>query len=192
MNPPIEQYVGELNYLNLINIKKMKILKTISILIAGSFLISCGGGSTTQSKEQAKVATEVESKEISALIEVEIEGNDMMQFNLDKIEVTEGQIVKLTLKHVGEMSAESMGHNWVLLMPGTNVTAFGSAAVSAKETEYIPVDMKDQVVAYTATIGGGEETSIEFAAPKAGYYDFICSFPGHYGVMRGSFVVMPR
>ncbi|MEM6771051.1 MAG: plastocyanin/azurin family copper-binding protein, partial [Bacteroidota bacterium] len=26
-------------------------------------------------------------------------------------------------------------------------------------------------------------------APAAGEYDFICTFPGHYGVMKGKFIV---
>jgi azurin len=174
---------------NSYNIKSMKQLtKTLSLIII--ITITACGGSTTQTKTETAPVTE--STEISAVAEIVIEGNDMMQFNLDKIEVTEGQIVKLTLKHVGQMPAESMGHNWVLLKPGTNKTTFGSASVSAKETEYIPESLKDQVIVYTKTIGGGEETTIEFAAPKVGYYDFICSFPGHYGVMQGSFVVLPR
>lgn len=162
--------------------------KIISILII-LLMTACGGTSTQTTTEKAPVT---ESTEVSAVAEVVIEGNDMMQFNLEKIEVTDGQIVKLTLKHTGQMPAESMGHNWVLLKSGTNKTTFGSAAVSAKETEYIPESLKDQVIVYTKTIGGGEETTIEFASPKVGYYDFICSFPGHYGVMQGSFVVLPR
>ena len=38
-------------------------------------------------------------------------------------------------------------------------------------------------------IGGGQTTSITFTAPAAGTYDFICSFPGHSGLMKGKFIV---
>ena len=38
-------------------------------------------------------------------------------------------------------------------------------------------------------LGGGEETTIEFEAPAKGEYTFICSFPGHYALMNGKFIV---
>jgi azurin len=38
-------------------------------------------------------------------------------------------------------------------------------------------------------LGGGETDVIEFQAPPAGEYEFLCSFPGHYAMMRGKFVV---
>lgn len=158
-------------------------------------LAACGGGSASESAEQStEDTTTIEEVEtvVEPVVEVVIEGNDLMQYNLNKIEVTEGQKVKLTLKHVGQMSAEAMGHNWVLLALGTSVSDFGMAAVSAKETGYIPDSMKDKVIAATKVIGGGEETTIEFDSPKPGFYDFICSFPGHYGLMKGTFTVLPK
>jgi azurin len=38
-------------------------------------------------------------------------------------------------------------------------------------------------------LGGGETTTIAFTAPAAGTYDYICSFPGHYGMMKGKLIV---
>jgi len=38
-------------------------------------------------------------------------------------------------------------------------------------------------------LGGGETTTIEFTAPGAGIYDYICSFPAHYGLMKGKLIV---
>ncbi len=66
------------------------------------------------------------------------------------------------------------------------------AAMSAKEQGYVPQDMKENVLAATKVIGGGESTTITFDAPAPGYYEFICSFPGHYGLMNGSFIVLPQ
>ena len=90
------------------------------------------------------------------------------------------------------MSAQVMGHNWVLLTTGVDKTAFGMAAVDARDTQYIPQNMLDNVIANTDVIGGGEETSVVFEAPKMGYYDYLCSFPGHWGVMQGTLTVNPR
>jgi len=165
-------------------------------LLAAGLLFACGGGSQkqgTETKEAPAAEAEASAAEVVAdSISLEIEGNDQMQYNTDELKVTEGQVVTLTLKHVGQMPKEAMGHNWVLLKQGTEIAAFGNAAVAARETNYIPQDMVDKVIANTIVVGGGEQASVTFEAPKAGYYKFICSFPGHYSVMQGTFVVQPR
>jgi len=159
-------------------------------------LTSCGGGNgETEVKEKKKVQLKKRSKEkskpadIPQVAEVVIEGNDQMKYNTKSIEVYEGQKVKLTLKHVGKMPLESMGHNWVLLAKGTDKNTFAEASIGAKETNYIAPEMLASVIASTKTIGGGEEVTIEFDAPEKGGYDFLCSFPGHYGMMSGKFIV---
>lgn len=168
-----------------------------SLILSIVFLFSSCGSSSNQKSETTedatqKVATDAAEESIPEAVNLTIEGNDLMQFNTDKLEATEGQTVTLTLKHTGQMSGDVMGHNWVLLATGTDVAAFGGAAVAAKDNGYIPADMAESVIANTETIGGGEVSTVTFTAPKAGYYTFICSFPGHYGVMQGTFVSSPR
>jgi len=121
-------------------------------------------------------------------VEIVIESNDQMKFNLSEITVKEGDTVVLTLKHVGKLPKAAMGHNWVLLAEGTEMAPFAQAAVQARDNDYIPADGEGTIV-YTELIGGGEETTIEFTAPAAGEYIFICSFPGHYALMNGKFIV---
>ena len=121
-------------------------------------------------------------------VEVVIESNDQMRFNLSEIKVEAGQTVVLTLKHVGKLPKAAMGHNWVLLQPGVEMGKFAQEAVKAKATDYVPEDSED-VIVHTKLIGGGEETTIEFEAPAKGEYTFICSFPGHYALMNGKFIV---
>ena len=60
-------------------------------------------------------------------------------------------------------------------------------AVKAKKSDYIPEG--NETIAYTKMIGGGENTTISFQAPKPGIYVYICSFPGHYNLMKGEFIV---
>lgn len=121
-------------------------------------------------------------------VEITVESNDQMQFNTNEIKVKAGQTVVLTLKHVGKLPKAAMGHNWVLLTQGTDINKFGAAASKFADNEYIPEDT-DEVIVHTKLIGGGQETIIEFTAPEAGTYDFICSFPGHYALMKGKFIV---
>ncbi|MFN4300198.1 MAG: plastocyanin/azurin family copper-binding protein [Thermaurantimonas sp.] len=149
---------------------------------------ACGGGAE---KEAANAQEEqAVQEEIPTMVEVVIEANDQMKYNLDRIDVKAGQKVKLTLKHVGQLPIESMGHNWVLLKQGTDVAEFATAAINHKDNGYIDPAKADQVIVKTDMIGGGQETTIEFDAPEKGIYDFICTFPGHYGMMKGKFVVM--
>lgn len=122
------------------------------------------------------------------VVMVNLTGNDQMQFNLKEIKVKAGETVKLTLKHIGQLPENAMGHNFVLLQQGTDVVDFATKAATASQNEYIP-EGSEQVIVSTDMIGGGEETSVEFTAPEAGTYDFICSFPGHYIQMRGKFIV---
>lgn len=120
-------------------------------------------------------------------VEIVIEGNDQIKFNLSEIKVSAGDTVVIKLKHVGKLPKAAMGHNWVLLPADTDVKDFAAKALKARDNDYIPED--EETIAYTALIGGGEETSVEFVAPEAGEYTFICSFPGHYALMSGKFIV---
>lgn len=166
-----------------------------AIALLATLIAACGGGG---SKEQTATEEVVESPAVEVeasvpdSVSLVIEGTDNMKFNKDELKVTEGQVVTLTLKHVGSMPKESMGHNWVLLAAKADAAVFGAAATSAPNTGYIPQDKLDWVIAYTPVIGGGEEATITFEAPAAGYYKYICSFPGHWGVMQGDFVVQPK
>ena len=117
-----------------------------------------------------------------------ISSDDYMRFDTRKITVKSEKLVKLTLNHTGVLDAKVMGHNFVLLKKNVDVMDFANRAALASENEYIPID-SDEVIVYTEMIGGGQVTSIEFMAPEIGVYDFICSFPGHYAMMRGKFIV---
>lgn len=171
-------------------------MKKLLLVFAAALVMSCGDNKKEEKTEmkigtQKSVEKEV-TEDINAdpnLAVVTIEGNDQMKFNKSEIRVKAGQKVKLTLKHVGKMSEDVMGHNWALLTADADMATVGQAAALAKETDYIPADMKDKFIVHTEMIGGGETTTIEFDAPAAGTYTFLCTFPGHYALMQGKFIV---
>lgn len=115
-----------------------------------------------------------------------LNSNDQMKFDKTEIRVKAGEKIKLTLNHTGKLPKTAMGHNFVLLAKGTDIAKFATAAMDSKATQYIPAK---GVLAHTKLIGGGESTTIEFTVPAKGVYDFICSFPGHYAMMKGKFIV---
>ncbi len=176
-------------------------LNAFPLLLVGFLLLSaCGGGATsTESEstisEQKSTSTESTEAEPEAapasgeVVEVSISGNDQMQYNKDLIEVPTGATVRLTMSHSGELAKEAMGHNWVLLKQNVVLEDFAMKAIQAVGTDYIPPSDEGNIIAYTQMLGGGETDVIEFQAPPAGEYEFLCSFPGHYAMMRGKFVV---
>lgn len=120
---------------------------------------------------------------------ITITGSDAMQFDKKELKVKAGAKIKLTLTHSGKLAKAAMGHNFVLLKQGTDVAAFGSKAAQARDNEYIPKSEEANIIAHTKLVGGGESTTIEFTAPKKGTYEYICSFPGHYALMKGKLIV---
>jgi len=173
----------------------MKNFKKLMLVLTAIAMVSCG---EKKEKEQINLndnsagTTESVTKEKSSLdenvVEITITGNDQMQYNLKEMKVKAGQTVRITLKNIGKLDKSVMGHNWVLLTSGTDIPEFGALAVTAKATDYIPAGT-DKVIAHTKLLSGGESDTIEFVAPAAGTYDFMCSFPGHYALMKGKFIV---
>ncbi|HRE51170.1 MAG TPA: azurin [Flavitalea sp.] len=158
------------------------------VFAAAIGLLSCGGGES----EPATAASETQETAAASAPEsvaLEISSNDMMQFDKKELKAKAGQKVTLTLHHTGKASKEVMGHNVVILKPDVNIPDFGMKAVDAKDNDYIPASEEANIIAHTKIIGGGESTSVEFTAPEPGIYIFICSFPGHFAAMQGTFIV---
>ena len=167
-----------------------------AILVGAIVLFSACNGSETKTETEVTPATETTTPvtetpaaDVNAVAELTIDGNDQMQFDKKELRVKAGQKVKLTLTHSGKMDKKTMGHNWVLLAQGMTPELYGKAAAKDGDADHISKSESANVIAHTKTIGAGESDTIEFTAPEAGVYDFVCSFPGHWGSMNGKFIV---
>jgi azurin len=153
------------------------------------FIVSCNNSNNTKEKFQyervKEEATTVQSNTMSN--NVILNSNDQMKFDKKIIRVNSNQKVTLTLNHNGRFPASSMGHNFVLIKKDVDVNEYALRAAGARNSEYIPEG--DNEIAYTKMLGGGESDTITFDAPEPGTYVFICSFPGHYQLMMGEFIV---
>ncbi len=120
-------------------------------------------------------------------VEVTITGNDQMKYDKAEIEVKAGQTVALTFKNIGALPKAAMGHNVVILKPGSDIPKFAIGGVANAAGDYLPLDpaLAAQVVAKTKILGPKEEETIVFKVSAAGDYPFLCTFPGHFGVMKG-------
>jgi azurin len=118
---------------------------------------------------------------------ITVTGNDTMQFDLKSFEVKAGETVELTFKNVGKIPKIAMGHNLVVLKKGISAVAFGQKAMGAgaNATNALPESVKGDTIAFTKLLGPDESESITFTAPEAGDYEYVCTFPGHFALMRG-------
>lgn len=153
-------------------------------------LISFAGACKDNTKNTVETTTDQSSPQSEAVVEdtrfsVTIESNDQMQFNKTELKVPVGEPVVLTLKHVGKMAKNIMGHNFVLLDQGVDFQGFAEKAVMAVDNDYVPADQQNNIITKTKMLGGGESDTIEFTISEAGSYEFLCTFPGHYAIMRG-------
>ncbi len=130
----------------------------------------------------------------AADVKLELTGNDQMQFSAKTLEVTAGDKVTLSFKHIGQLPAVAMGHNVVILKAGTSIPTFSAKCAPAKDSGYIPQDAESKalIVAHTKLIGGGESDTITFTAPEPGAYPYICTFPGHFAIMQGVLTVKAK
>jgi len=154
--------------------------KILFVLIL--FSVGCDDQTATKKKLSSKVENPISNE-----IEIKLSSTDNMLFDKNIIYVNSRQKVILTLEHTGKMDKKIMGHNFVLLKKDVDVVSFATKAMVARDSEYIPEG--NETIAYTKLIGGGESDTIVFEAPEKGSYTYICSFPGHYGMMRGILIV---
>ncbi len=170
-------------------------IKFLSFLLLSAVTITaCNSekktdATTTDSTSVKAVDSSVVVSEPAKETVLNLEANDQMKYNLTELKAVAGQPIKLTLKHTGKFPITAMGHNVVILKPGTDVAAFAAKALQAKDTQYIPKSEEVSIIAHTKLVGGGEEDTITFTIAEKGTYTYICSFPGHYTMMKGVLIV---
>tara|TARA_B100001029_G_scaffold35474_1_gene27013 strand:+ start:93 stop:566 length:474 start_codon:yes stop_codon:yes gene_type:complete len=132
---------------------------------------------------------QAEEKKKSDATKIIIESNDLMKFNKTSINAEKGKSYKLTLKNVGTLPKAAMGHNMVILNPGTDALKFGTELITKHgatlQNEWKPVKAGKQVFAQTKMLGPNEEETLKVKFDKSGVYHFLCTFPGHFAQMRG-------
>lgn len=114
---------------------------------------------------------------------------DALRFVPDRLECEERARVRLHFHHAGRISSDP--HDWVLLKPGT-AESFINAADRQTEDGVIPARHRVDVIAMTPLCARGHTVSVDFTAPPAGEYPFVCSVPGHGAMMRGTLTVQRR
>ena len=163
----------------------MKIFSLVCVLALAASPLAAQGTKAPAKKAPAAAAKAAGGRTI------EITASDTMKYSLTEITAKPGEKLHVVLKAIGSMPKIAMGHNFVLLKGGVSPMDVSNAAFNARATDFIPVEMKDKILAHTGLAGGGETVEVSFAAPaKPGKYDFLCTFPGHFSQgMKGTLTV---
>lgn len=158
----------------------------ILLFSAATFLASCGGSgqkaATTENgaKEQTATATTTE-------LTVNAIGLSMadMSYDTKELKVKAGAKVKVNL--INKATDASMQHNIVFVKQGTEKDV-AMEGLNFQKTNYFN-SANPNVIAGSALAGPGQTVTVEFTAPAAGTYGFVCTFPGHFMKMIGTLVV---
>ncbi|CAM3333102.1 PVC-type heme-binding CxxCH protein [Zobellia roscoffensis] len=107
-----------------------------------------------------------------------------MKYDLSEFVVPAGEPVELILENV-----DFMQHNLVIVKQGT-MDKVGEASdklaadPNGAKQNYVPE--MDEVLFATALVDPEQTVTLKFTAPiEPGEYPFICTFPGHWRIMKG-------
>ena len=107
-----------------------------------------------------------------------------MAFDKTVINISAGSLVTLVFSNPDEMP-----HNVVIVKPGTSELVGNAADAMASlkvgyEKNFVPAI--PEVLYSTPLVTTGSTFRLDFKAPdKPGEYPFICTFPGHWRMMKG-------
>jgi len=149
-------------------------------------------------KELSKAQQPAESENIERTIPgaekleftdtIELQANENMRFDKEMFKIKTGKKISLIFKNTGAPSNTAMAHNVVILKKGTDIADFADAVHNAKNEQYVPSSVGSLVIAHTKLVSGGDSDEVDFTISQPGIYDYICSFPGHWGTMQGKIV----
>ncbi|MCH2332659.1 MAG: GDSL-type esterase/lipase family protein [Roseibacillus sp.] len=141
-------------------------------------------GSTTLNAREAAFDSQAN------LLEIKINCTPgRLLFSRTRFEVQPGQAVKLILTN-----PDATPHNLLILQDGTPVESVGMAAnemaksPEGAKNDFIPDDTR--ILHSTRMLAPHSSDTLRFVAPKKpGIYPYLCTFPGHWVLMKGEMVV---
>ena len=118
---------------------------------------------------------------------------EVMRFTKEQFTVKSGQPVKIVFTN-----PDATDHNFVLVKPGALEEVGMAANAMARDprnanSNFIPKEKQSLILQATKMIGPTRKSRVQvlrFMAPtQPGIYPYVCTFPGHWIVMKGLMVV---
>lgn len=115
---------------------------------------------------------------------------EQLRYDTDRLVVEAGKPFEVLFEN-----PDAMPHNLVFVQPGTLqdvATAVQTQAPDKLDSQgraYVP-DNDPRVIAATKMLEAGKSEKLSLTAPdKEGTYQYVCTFPGHWAIMKGELVV---
>lgn len=136
------------------------------------------------------VATPTRADEARPLREITLRADKVnLAFDIEEFTVYAGQQVQLTfINPEGALQP----HNVLIVRPGTATRIGLLVNRKMRDPEFLkdPNPGTSDVLFASKLLQAGEEEIMEFTAPsEPGEYPYVCTFPGHWAVMKGIMVV---
>ncbi|MCS7060492.1 MAG: plastocyanin/azurin family copper-binding protein [Anaerolineae bacterium] len=164
-----------------LNFSRRHFLKTVGLasglVVSGGVLAACGGGEATP----APAAGDQPKQEVK--LEIGSKGEELL-FDKDTLTAPANSRITLTFKN----NSTALLHNWVLIKPGTNDQVANDGLAAGEAKGYLK-ENDPNVIAHTKMVKAGESDTITFDAPPKGSYPYICTFPGHHVLMKGTLTI---
>lgn len=107
---------------------------------------------------------------------------EQMRYDRKEFAVEPGMKVRIDFSN-----PDAMDHNLMVLQPGAAeevATAAMMLGADGVKKSWVPDSAK--IIGHSKTLSVGQSESFEFTVPDAlGEYDYICTYPGHWQLMRG-------
>ncbi len=119
---------------------------------------------------------------------------ERMRYTVEQFAVIAGQPVKLVFSN-----PDATDHNLVFVKPGTLSEVGMAANEMARDpknanSDFLPAEKSDLILHAAPMIGPTRKSQVHvlrFEAPtEVGVYPYVCTFPGHWVVMKGEMVVV--
>lgn len=160
----------------------MNLLQRCAMIVVAVFallaLAGCGGTPAQPAQSEEGAGT---------VLEISTDG-EALAFSTTSLETQAGEPVTLRFTN----SSTALQHNWVLVDGGEDVAQqVNQAGVAAGPEQAYVDESAGNVIAHTELLDPGAVGEVTFTAPDAGTYEYICTVPGHYPLMRGTLTVQP-
>lgn len=114
---------------------------------------------------------------------------EQMRYERTQFTVVSGMKVRLIFTN-----PDAMDHNLIMVQPGAAAeVAMAALMLGAGGVQKQWKPESDKILFASGLLSIGESQTIEFTAPQeTGRYDYLCTFPGHWQLMRGVMIVQAR
>ncbi len=171
--------------------------RVVALALTSALIIACNNNENKQQPPAPPASTvavtpppppSASAAPEAAPIEVEIASvADTMAF--DKTTLTFPANARVHLVFKNNAKSDVLAHNWVLVNEKTEAKVAAAGLAAGVAAGYLPAS-DDDVLASTPLAQPGKTSEVTFRAPKKpGTYPYICTFPGHYLMMKGVLTV---